>query len=260
MKKVILSISIIFTSLLGFSQDTIVKKNGDIILAKILEIGTDQIKYKKIGFEDGPTYIENKTEINWIKYKNGQKEEFKNVAYTQQIDNSANASDYYNPNAGSDYKIKIIRNKYRLKDVTYNERQIQNILLETNNKKIMTLVGQARDAQKSQYIGFAAIPLGLGAFYCLGRAAYANTHQSSCSNGPPQSKPLWNRISGTLNSPSQMCPLSQPPKVPQRSRTVRLRTESNPAMSIRAVPTTPNNMPGQVRPAGPPCHELTYHA
>lgn len=49
------------------AQDTIIKKNGDIIKAKITEIGTDEVKFKIFGESDGPTIVLKRTEIKTAK-------------------------------------------------------------------------------------------------------------------------------------------------------------------------------------------------
>ena len=57
----------VFTANL-FSQDTIVKKNGEIIIAKILKMSSTEVTYKKFNFQDGPTYIEPKSTLSSIAY------------------------------------------------------------------------------------------------------------------------------------------------------------------------------------------------
>ena len=58
------------------AQDVIIKRNGDDIEAKVLEILDSEIKYKKFNFLDGPTYTEKKSEILIIRYENGSKDIF----------------------------------------------------------------------------------------------------------------------------------------------------------------------------------------
>lgn len=77
MKKLLLLLIAVFAVNTAFSQDIIVFKTGDEIKAKILEITTDQIKYKKWDNVDGPTYSSTKAEVFMIKYLNGTKDVFK---------------------------------------------------------------------------------------------------------------------------------------------------------------------------------------
>jgi len=54
--------------------DLITLLNGEEILAKIVEIGTKDIRYKKCDNLNGPDYILPKTEVFMVKYPNGTKE------------------------------------------------------------------------------------------------------------------------------------------------------------------------------------------
>lgn len=45
------------------AQDTIIKKDGSLLKAKIIEIGTEEVKFKIYGAEDSPVIILNKSEI-----------------------------------------------------------------------------------------------------------------------------------------------------------------------------------------------------
>lgn len=59
---------------ISYSQDNIVLKTGEEISAKVLEIGTSEIKYKKSSNPEGPTYSIAKSDVFMIKYENGTKE------------------------------------------------------------------------------------------------------------------------------------------------------------------------------------------
>lgn len=63
--------------------DQIILKNGDIIDAIVLEIGIKEVKYKKCANQEGPTYSILKTDIFMIKYKNGDKDMFKDEEQIQ---------------------------------------------------------------------------------------------------------------------------------------------------------------------------------
>jgi len=58
------------------AQDVIVKKDGSTILTKVLEVGQEEIKYKKFDNLDGPTYTIQKSELQAINYQNGAKDTF----------------------------------------------------------------------------------------------------------------------------------------------------------------------------------------
>jgi hypothetical protein len=64
------------------AQDIITLKNGDEIKAKVQEVGSADVKYKKFENLTGPTYTLLKTEIFMIKYENGEKDIFKDASDT----------------------------------------------------------------------------------------------------------------------------------------------------------------------------------
>jgi hypothetical protein len=69
---------VLFLSLstLSYSQDILVKINGDSISAKIHEIGLNEIKFKKFNNQEGPQYIVSKKEVSKIIFNNGEVEHF----------------------------------------------------------------------------------------------------------------------------------------------------------------------------------------
>ncbi len=63
-----------FIGLNASAQDVIVKRNGDELQCKILEVSKNEVKYKRWSNQDGPMFAEKKTDIFMIKYENGEKE------------------------------------------------------------------------------------------------------------------------------------------------------------------------------------------
>jgi len=61
------------------AQDVIVKKDGSTIIAKVEEIGSSEIKYKKWSNLEGPTYSVSRSDIASINYQNGEVERFSDV-------------------------------------------------------------------------------------------------------------------------------------------------------------------------------------
>jgi hypothetical protein len=56
--------------------DTIVSTMGDVIIGKVTEVTDFEIKYKRCGISDSPTYSVRKSNISVIKYANGTKDFF----------------------------------------------------------------------------------------------------------------------------------------------------------------------------------------
>lgn len=74
--KLLLSLLSVFILNQAFAQDVIIKQNGEEIQARILEVNSDQIKYKRFDNQEGPQYTINVKEVLLIKFENGSKEIF----------------------------------------------------------------------------------------------------------------------------------------------------------------------------------------
>ncbi len=61
------------------AQDILVKKDGNIVKAKVMEITPTEIKYKRFSNPDGPLYTIEKNVVLSIVYENGEKELFENL-------------------------------------------------------------------------------------------------------------------------------------------------------------------------------------
>ena len=61
------------------AQDLVVKKDGTVIQAKVMKVGTTEVEYKKWSNQDGPQYSIAVADILAINYQNGEKETFENV-------------------------------------------------------------------------------------------------------------------------------------------------------------------------------------
>ncbi len=72
------------------AQDVIVKKDGSTILSKVLEVGQDEIKYKKFDNLEGPTYTIQKSELQSINYQNGAKDTFSAPVGEEYLPNNQN--------------------------------------------------------------------------------------------------------------------------------------------------------------------------
>src|SRR4051812_9343791 len=76
MKKIVFLIVLILLFSFSYSQDKIYRNNGKIVEAKILEIGSDEIKYKEFNNPDGPIYILETDKIKKIVFANGTSQKF----------------------------------------------------------------------------------------------------------------------------------------------------------------------------------------
>lgn len=74
MKSKIYTLPLFLVGVLSYSQDKIVKKNGNSFDAKIVEVNASDITYKELDYLDGPTHSLNKSEIYQLNYSNGKTE------------------------------------------------------------------------------------------------------------------------------------------------------------------------------------------
>lgn len=76
MKSIYLLLVFFAIALTAKAQDKIFKKGGEIIEARIIEIGTDEIKYKIFSDQSGPLYALDKDRIIKVVYENGRVETY----------------------------------------------------------------------------------------------------------------------------------------------------------------------------------------
>ena len=77
MKKAFLLILLTAIYLSSSAQDLIVLKEGEVIKSKVIEIGINEIRYKKWSNPEGPSYVIEKFRVLSINYENGEVESFK---------------------------------------------------------------------------------------------------------------------------------------------------------------------------------------
>jgi hypothetical protein len=70
---------LLFATFSNFAQDKIVKKGGETLEVKILEIGPNEIKYHIFSDPQGPIFIMDKDRILEVIYENGRKETYQSV-------------------------------------------------------------------------------------------------------------------------------------------------------------------------------------
>jgi hypothetical protein len=76
MKYILLFILFICSSNITKAQDTLSTRYGESILVIVIEVGTSEVKYKKLDNLNGPVFSMLKSDLLMIKYENGTKEDF----------------------------------------------------------------------------------------------------------------------------------------------------------------------------------------
>jgi hypothetical protein len=174
---------ILFLMLLAFNgvaQDTIYMRNDQRIVCTVHEISTTEVKYKKWALSDGPMYIEDKSQVAQIKYKNGFIDVFQEVKPSPvQI---KKAEDDYVKNPQKDKLIVIGANYYLHGSKLLKERGMHQLLLSVNNPQITKEVKRAKLDKRLKYVGFVAIPLAVGAAACVQIASHTGPGYPKSTN------------------------------------------------------------------------------
>lgn len=77
MERLVISIFLFLSAASALSgQDIITKKDGSDIQAKVLEVGVNDVQYKKFNNQDGPSFTIAKSDILMITYENGERDVF----------------------------------------------------------------------------------------------------------------------------------------------------------------------------------------
>lgn len=181
--KITLKLSLLFLAFCfvfqnARSQDLIIRTKGDTIRAKVTEVGTNAVSYKKASMPDGPTFVEYKEDIALIKYGNGEIQKFPktnatNPAMPNSSTTSSNSVSSGTNAAGtntasqqpSDGKIKIEKdgNKYTINGNKAKAKDVDKQLGKSKNPLVMIPLKLAKITRKSQKIvKITSIPSTIG--------------------------------------------------------------------------------------------------
>ena len=158
MKKLIILFVVLTGFLSAYSQDEITLRSGETLKAKIVEVGLEDITYKKAENLTGPSYTIKKDKVFMIKYENGTKDVFEAVGQTNAAPVSAVKSEgppaiiyFYRPGKfmGSSPEIIVgtfvpdevivdLRNDhwYRAEYYYTGQRQLVTGIYSLNDKKL----------------------------------------------------------------------------------------------------------------------------
>jgi len=149
---------------LAISQDTIFKRSGDIISAKIIEINIKEISYKRADLIDGPLFICDKHDIKKIKYFNGQVDSFPIKKDEPLAKNLLPAT--MSPFIKESYR----KGKYMFQGNQISDYRVYFLLSEknriVNNKEITMELDNYKRYRTLQYaVGFGGAGLAAASFY-----------------------------------------------------------------------------------------------
>ncbi len=155
MKYIALVSILLLTAFTSKAQDTIIKRNNEKTAAKIIEINSTEIKFKRFDYPEGPVFTLKNWEIKYIIYANGVKELFENYPIPATAETSTK----------SNFSILPAGEFYYYKGLIITEPDALDILKKVNDKKINLLVEKTREKKFMQksflYGGLAAGSLGV---------------------------------------------------------------------------------------------------
>jgi hypothetical protein len=144
----------------SFSQDKIYRNNGKIVEAKIIEIGSDEIKYKEFNNPDGPIYVLETDKIKKIVFENGT---------TQKFEDNLRDPERYAGQAKRAIKVNFLSPLYGYFEVGYEKSTGVGKGYEVS----LGIIGAGKSEQLEYYNSsngqFATVHRGqLGAFASIG--------------------------------------------------------------------------------------------
>lgn len=174
MKRIIAAMAALVLSIGCYAQDMIVKKDGSIIQAKVSEIGTSEVKYKKWSNQDGPSYAIAKSDILAITYQNGEKETFEtadspsqqNAGQTKSslneyatLQKNIDQINLVNNAPFSNNDPKFVGKKKSAKYVGVQYGITQNSVVSTDVLSVQLEIGRVRDEGRGEV--FSGQPIGI---------------------------------------------------------------------------------------------------
>lgn len=165
------------------AQDTIYKRTGEIISAKVIEVNIKEISYKRSDLLEGPLFVINKNEIKKIKYLTGSVDSFsvaKPVVQNTLVYQSDPRVAFMESNQ---IYPTLSRGKYVYKGHTISDRYVLSLAFKKNliwnDKEVSSNIISSRRNKNLQYaIGFGGAALGvialLGSASAAGESSGAN--------------------------------------------------------------------------------------
>ncbi|MBQ7042602.1 MAG: hypothetical protein IJN66_07855 [Muribaculaceae bacterium] len=116
MKKILLLLLsfVIASGVKIFADDLIILRNGDIINGVVVEVLTNEIKYRKSSNLEGPLYSMSKEDVLSIKYANGDIDKFESTKIESNVQQSKNGPIKAKPASDNDDKKTMYSNLPRL--------------------------------------------------------------------------------------------------------------------------------------------------
>lgn len=178
--KVFTLLVVTFLSAKIKAQDSILRADGTFAFGKVVSIGNNAISYKKSGMEDGPTYTEDLRNIAYVRYKNGEKEVYEDLAKTAtrtdvtKIDNTRISSPTQgnpaipgtslpevktpqnpmlaNGPVSPQYRIEHLDKKFKVNGEKVSQNAVDKLLKKSSNPTVVAMAKTAKLTKTFQKI------------------------------------------------------------------------------------------------------------
>ncbi len=145
------------------AQDLLLKTNGDTLIVKVVEVGTNAVSFKKFNYLDGPVFVENRENIFLIRFHNGDVQQFNTKApvtvKSDTLRKNNTGANNSNPTDNSSVKqeekknkIERLENKYYINGNKANQKDVNRMLASAKNPAIPLALKGAKGMKTAQTI------------------------------------------------------------------------------------------------------------
>lgn len=146
---IVFMVTVAFNPICAYAQDLITTKDGDTIQAKILEVDKDEIKYKKYGYLDGPTFVVPNKNVLTVQYADGTSETYnkQKKKITVKYQGEVTAGFGYGP----DMRMKLFKDEAFTEKRTLSSNTMRSIVSTVHGVRLSryVFIGAGLDFQYS---------------------------------------------------------------------------------------------------------------
>ena len=155
----------------SYAQDTIYKRNGEILSAKIIEINSTEIKYQRVDMQDGPLFVNCKNDIKKIKYAVGIVDSFP-LIIAKPVATKNNNVIYINKGS-SQIEFAGRKGVYKYQGHYLSDRRLLQLAEDKNDtwkdKPMQLAIIEAKKNKSLQYaVGFGGAGVGILSLFAAG--------------------------------------------------------------------------------------------
>ena len=149
---------LLLVPMMSFGQDVIIKKNGDEIKSKIIEITLNNIRYKAFDFQTGPIRNILVSDVFMVKYENGTKEMFDSKENEPIVDEPIIVKSELTDKDTTEYSLYNILNPSPLKKRDMIVFQIGNmfykgtVIMKSGNGAINVSANKISQKRNNQWV------------------------------------------------------------------------------------------------------------